>query len=119
MKILMGVSLLLWLGVTPAFAVPPRLTEPALSQELQQLEDDAPPLLAYRARVAALVAHVDAYPPEVQGRIARLQCWAQPSERDEEFLRAVQFADRALTEVRGRKDRVAESGLLACRGYHQ
>ena len=119
MKILMGCSLLLWLGVTPALAVPPRLTEPALSQELQQLEDDAPPLLAYRARVAALVAHVDAYPPEVQGRIARLQCWAQPSERDEEFLRAVQFADRALAEVRGRKDRVAESGLLACRGYHQ
>ena len=56
--------------MTPALAVPPRLTEPALSQELQQLEDDAPPLLAYRARVAALVAHVDAYPPEVQGRIA-------------------------------------------------
>ena len=73
MKILMGCSLLLWLVVTPALAVPPRLTEPALSQELQQLEDDAPPLLAYRARVAALVAHVDAYPPEVQGRIARLQ----------------------------------------------
>lgn len=119
MKILTGISLLIWLGVTPAFAVSPRLTEPALSQELQQLEDDAPPLQVFRDRVAALVAHLDDYPPEVQGRIARLQCWAQPSERDEEFLRAVQFADKALAEVRGRKDRVTESGLLACRGYHQ
>lgn len=119
MKILTGISLLIWLGVTPAFAVSPRLTEPALSLELQQLEDDAPPQQVFRDRVAALVAHVDDYPPEVQGRIARLQCWAQPSERDEEFLRAVQFADKALAEVRGRKDRVTESGLLACRGYHQ
>ena len=119
MKILMGVGLLLWLGVTPALAVPLRLTEPGLSRELQQLEDDAPPQQVFRDRVAALAAHVHDYPLEVQGRIARLQCWAQPSERDEEFLRAVQFADRALAEVRGRKDRVAESGLLACRGYHQ
>ena len=79
MKILTGISLLLWLGVTPAFAVSPRLTEPALSLELQQLEDDAPPLQVFRDRVAALVAHVDDSPPEVQGRIARLQCSAGPS----------------------------------------
>ena len=46
MKILMGCSLLLWLGVTPALAVPPRLSEPALSQELQQVRGYAPPLLA-------------------------------------------------------------------------
>ncbi len=65
MKILTGISLLIWLGMTPAFAVSPRLTEPALSLELQQLEDDAPPLQVFRDRVAALVAHVDDYPPEV------------------------------------------------------
>lgn len=55
----------------------------------------------------------------MQGRLARLQCWAQPSERDEEFRRAVAFAEQELVQARARKDRVTEVGLLACRGYHR
>ncbi|MFM4773421.1 diguanylate cyclase [Aeromonas caviae] len=57
----------------------------------------------------------------MQGRLARLQCWAQPSERDEEFRRAVAFAEQEqeLAQARARKDRVTEVGLLACRGYHR
>lgn len=55
----------------------------------------------------------------MQGRLARLQCWAQPSERDEEFRRAVAFAEQGLAQARARKDRVTEVGLLACRGYHR
>ena len=121
MKSLMSWSLLLWLGVAPALlrAAEPPLGGPELSRELQQLEDETPPQREFRSRVAALAAQRDQYPAEAQGRIARLQCWARPAERDEEFQQAVQFADGELDWARGRKDRVSESGLLACRGYHQ
>ncbi|WP_429147847.1 diguanylate cyclase [Aeromonas rivipollensis] len=119
MKILTGISLLIWLGVTPAFAVSPRLTEPALSRELQQLEDDFHPAREFRERVASLVAQSDSYPPDVQGRIARLQCWAMPAERDSEYRRIVAFASQELASARARKDRITESGLLACRALHQ
>lgn len=121
MKILMSWSLLLWLWAAPAplWAAGAPLGGPELSRELQRLEDETPPLREFHDRVAALAAHRDAYPAEAQGRIARLQCWAQPAERDEEFLQAVQFADEALAWARGRKDRVSESGLLACRAFHR
>ncbi|QXW28873.1 diguanylate cyclase [Aeromonas sanarellii] len=119
MKILMGCGLLLWLGMTQALAQPPRLSEPELLRELQQLEDGGLPERIFRDRVAVLADKKQVYPEEVQGRIARLQCWAQPSERDDDFLRAVQFADQGLDRARARKDRVTEAGLLACRGYHR
>ena len=119
MKILMSWSLLLWLGVTSAWGAQAPLTEPGLSRELQQLEDHTPPVREFRARVAVLAAHSGDYPAEAQGRIARLQCWALPAERDDDFTRAVGFAEQALTQARERKDRVTESGLLACRGFHQ
>lgn len=119
MKILMGLSLLLWLGLTPALAHPSRLSGPELLRELQQLEDSSLPVQRFRERVAALAAGEADYPPEVQGRLARLQCWAQPSERDDDFLRAVAFAEQGLAQARARKDRVTEAGLLACRGYHR
>ncbi|MGU5716621.1 diguanylate cyclase [Aeromonas taiwanensis] len=119
MKILMGLSLLLWLGMTPAQAQPSRLSGPELLHELQQLEDTSLPVQRFRERVAALTAAEAQYPPEVQGRLARLQCWAQPSDRDDDFRRAVAFADQGLAEARARKDRVTEAGLLACRGYHR
>lgn len=35
----------------------------------------------------------------VQGRLARLQCWALPVERDEEFRRAVAFAEQGLAQA--------------------
>ena len=79
MKILMGCGLLLWLGMTPALAQPPRLSEPELLRELQQLEDGGLPERIFRDRVAVLADKKQVYPEEVQGRIARLQCWAQPS----------------------------------------
>lgn len=119
MKILMSCSLLLWLCLTPVRAQPAPLTEPALRQELQQLEEIPQPEQEFQERVAALVAERDSYPAEVQGRITRLQCWAQPADRDEEYRSAVHFADQALAQARARKDRVSESGLLACRGFHQ
>ncbi|MGY3945436.1 tetratricopeptide repeat-containing diguanylate cyclase [Aeromonas tecta] len=119
MKILMSWSLLLWLCWTPVWAEQVALTEPALLQELQQLEENPQPQQVFHERVAALVALRDSYPAEVQGRITRLQCWAQPADRDEEYQSAVIFADRALALARARKDRVTESGLLACRGFHQ
>ncbi|MFQ2093230.1 diguanylate cyclase [Aeromonas taiwanensis] len=119
MKSLMGLSLLLWLGVTPALAQPSGLSGPELLHELQQLEDSSLPVQHFRERVAALAAAEAQYPPEVQGRLVRLQCWAQPSERDDDFRRAVAFAEQGLAEARARKDRVTEAGLLACRGYHR
>lgn len=119
MKSLMSWSLLLWLGLSPAWGQQAPLTEAGLSRELQLLEDEAPPQQAFRERVAVLAALRDGYPAEVQGRIARLQCWAQPTERDDEFAQAVQFAERELALARARKDRVTEAGLLACRGFHR
>lgn len=119
MKSLMSWSLLLWLGLSPAWGQQAPLTEAGLSRELQLLEDETPPQREFRDRVAVLAAQRDGYPAEVQGRIARLQCWAQPAERDDEFAQAVQFAERGLALARGRKDRVTEAGLLACRGFHQ
>ncbi|WP_421246184.1 diguanylate cyclase [Aeromonas sanarellii] len=115
MKILMGGGLLL--GVALAQATP--LAGYELQLALQQLEESTMPVQVFRERVDALTAGQAHYPPEVQGRIARLQCWAQPSERDDDFLRAVQFADQGLDRARARKDRVTEAGLLACRGYHR
>ncbi|MFQ2485707.1 diguanylate cyclase [Aeromonas caviae] len=117
MKILMGCGLLLWLGVALAQAAP--LAGHELQLALQQLEESAMPVQVFRERVAALVAGQAHYPPEVQGRLARLQCWALPGERDEEFRRAVAFAEQGLAQARARKDRVTEVGLLACRGYHR
>ncbi|MGY3859734.1 diguanylate cyclase [Aeromonas intestinalis] len=121
MKILVSWSLWLGLGLVPLslWAALPPLGASELSQTLQQLEDDRPPQQVFRTQVAALAEQRDGYPAEAQGRIARLQCWAQPAERDEDFRRAVRFADEALKWARARKDRVSESGLLACRGYHQ
>ena len=92
MKILMGCGLLLWLGVALAQAAP--LAGHELQLALQQLEESAMPVQVFRERVAALVAGQAHYPPEVQGRLARLQCWALPGERDEEFRRAVAFAEQ-------------------------
>ena len=115
MKILMGGGLLL--GVALAQATP--LAGDELQLALQRLEESTMPEQVFRERVAALTAEQAHYPPEVQGRLARLQCWAQPSERDEEFRRAVAFAEQGLAQARARKDRVTEVGLLACRGYHR
>ncbi|MDX7714191.1 tetratricopeptide repeat protein [Aeromonas caviae] len=117
MKILMGCGLLLWLGVALAQAAP--LAGHELQLALQQLEESTMPVQVFRERVAALTAGQAHYPPEVQGRLARLQCWALPGERDEEFRRAVAFAEQGLAQARARKDRVTEVGLLACRGYHR
>ena len=115
MKILMGGGLLL--GVALAQATP--LAGDELQLALQRLEESTMPVQVFRERVAALTAEQAHYPLEVQGRLARLQCWAQPSERDEEFRRAVAFAEQGLAQARARKDRVTEVGLLACRGYHR
>lgn len=115
MKILMGGGLLL--GVALAQATP--LAGYELQLALQRLEESTMPVQVFRERVAALTAEQAHYSPEVQGRLARLQCWAQPSERDEEFRRAVAFAEQGLAQARARKDRVTEVGLLACRGYHR
>ena len=90
MKILMGGGLLL--GVALAQATP--LAGYELQLALQRLEESTMPVQVFRERVAALTAGQAHYPPEVQGRLARLQCWAQPSERDEEFRRAVAFAEQ-------------------------
>ena len=92
MKILMGIRPAAVAG-DDAGPASPRL-EPA--RELQQLEDGGLPERIFRDRVAALADKKQVYPEEVQGRIACLQCWAQPSERDDDFLRAVQFADQGL-----------------------
>ena len=99
MKILMGCGLLLWLGVALAQAAP--LAGHELQLALQQLEESAMPVQVFRERVAALVAGQAHYPPEVQGRLARLQCWALPGERDEEFRRAVAFAEQGLAQSTG------------------
>ncbi|WP_323063726.1 tetratricopeptide repeat-containing diguanylate cyclase [Aeromonas jandaei] len=95
------------------------LAEPKLSRELQQLEEGSHPERIYRLRVAALAANYDVYPPEIQGRIVRLQCWAMPAERDGEYRRVVEFADKALQRARERKDGLTEAGLLTCRAFHQ
>nr|WP_231504437.1 tetratricopeptide repeat protein [Aeromonas dhakensis] len=55
----------------------------------------------------------------MQGRIVRLQCWAMPSEWDDEYRAVVDFADQELAGARARKDRITETGLLACRAFHQ
>lgn len=65
MKILMNLILLLGLCATPAQAAQALLAEPALSRELQQLEDDFHPAREFRERVASLVAQSDSYPPDV------------------------------------------------------
>ncbi|MGY3904471.1 diguanylate cyclase [Aeromonas lusitana] len=119
MKILKRWSLLLWLGMAQVWAAQAPLTEPELSLELQQLEDETPPLREFRERVAALAAHGEDYSVEAQGRIARLQCWARPSERDDDYQETVRLADEALAKARARKDRITESGMLACRAFHQ
>jgi diguanylate cyclase (GGDEF)-like protein len=95
------------------------LVEPKLSRELQQLEVGVHPERMFRLRVAALAANYDAYPPEAQGRITRLQCWAMPAERDGEYRNVVAFADRGLNRARERNDRITEVGLLTCRAFHQ
>ncbi|MFL9627477.1 diguanylate cyclase [Aeromonas jandaei] len=95
------------------------LAEPKLSRELQQLEEGSHSERVFRLRVAVLAANYDAYPPDVQGRIVRLQCWAMPAERDGEYRRVVEFADKALQRARERKDGLTEAGLLTCRGFHQ
>ncbi len=49
----------------------------------------------------------------------RLQCWAMPAEWDSEYRAVVAFADQQLAIARARKDRITETGLLTCRGFHQ
>ncbi len=114
-------TLILWvcLACSPAWAARGPLGEPQLSKELQALEEGGLPDRIYRLRVAALAANRDAYSPDVQGRIARLQCRAMPAERDSEYRAVVAFADKELAIARARKDRLTETGLLVCRGFHQ
>ncbi len=114
-------TLILWacLACSPAWAARGPLGEPQLSKELQALEEGGLPDRIYRLRVAALAANRDAYSPDVQGRIARLQCRAMPAERDSEYRAVVAFADKELAIARARKDRLTETGLLICRGLHQ
>lgn len=119
MKRIMTLILLTCLCGAPAWAARVPLVEPQLSRELQLLEEGFQPDRMFRLRIAALVASRAAYPPEVQGRIVRLQCWAMSAERDSEYRAVVAFADQELALARERKDRITESGLLTCRGFHQ
>lgn len=119
MKRIMTLILLTGLCTPLAWAARAPLTEPQLSRELQLLEEGFQPDRMFRLRIAALVASKEAYPPDVQGRIVRLQCWAMPSEWDDEYRAVVDFADSELAGARARKDRITETGLLACRAFHQ
>ncbi len=42
-----------------------------------------------------------------------------PAEWDSEYRAVVAFADQELAIARARKDRITETGLLTCRGFHQ
>lgn len=119
MKRIMTLILLTGLCTPLAWAARAPLTEPQLSRELQLLEEGFQPDRMFRLRLAALVASKEAYPPDVQGRIVRLQCWAMPAEWDNEYRAVVAFADRELASARARKDRITETGLLTCRAFHQ
>lgn len=103
----------------PAWAARGPLPEPVLIGELSQLENDALPPRVFRLRVAALAAHRESYSPQLQGRIARLQCWAQDSERTSEYEAAVAFANEQLEWARRQQDRTTEAGLFICRGFNQ
>ncbi|UBQ49165.1 diguanylate cyclase [Aeromonas hydrophila] len=119
MKRIMTLILLTGLCTPLAWAARAPLTEPQLSRELQLLEEGFQPDRIFRLRIAALVASKDEYPLDVQGRIVRLQCWAMPAEWDSEYRAVVAFADQELAIARARKDRITETGLLTCRGFHQ
>ena len=119
MKRIMTLILLTGLCTPLAWAARAPLTEPQLSRELQLLEEGFQPDRIFRLRIAALVASKDEYPIDVQGRIVRLQCWAMPAEWDSEYRAVVVFADQELAIARARKDRITETGLLTCRGFHQ
>lgn len=115
----MALLLLTGLFGGPASAAREPLVEPKLSRELLQLEEGVHPERVFRLRVAALAANYAVYPPAVQGRITRLQCWAMPAERDGEYRNVVAFADQMLSRARERQDRTTEAGLLTCRGFHR
>ncbi|CAJ1845052.1 diguanylate cyclase [Aeromonas jandaei] len=115
----LALLLLTALGSSSVWAAREPLAEPKLSRELQQLEEGSHPERIYRLRVAALAANYDVYPPEIQGRIVRLQCWAMPAERDGEYRNVISFANKALFRARERRDEVTEAGLLTCRAFHQ
>ncbi|MGE6161174.1 diguanylate cyclase [Aeromonas salmonicida] len=111
--------LLLAGGAAPAWAARGPLPEPVLVGELSQLENDALPPRVFRLRVAALAAHRESYSPQLQGRIARLQCWARDSERTSEYEATIAFASEQLEWARRQQDRTTEAGLFICRGFNQ
>ncbi len=111
--------LLLAVWAAPVWAARGPLPEPVLVGELSQLENDALPPRVFRLRVAALAAHRESYSPQLQGRIARLQCWARDSERTSEYEATIAFASEQLASARKQQDRETEAGLFICRGFNQ
>ncbi|HCT2506398.1 TPA: GGDEF domain-containing protein [Aeromonas dhakensis] len=116
-----GLSLLLLFvcGSLPVSAAQAPLQEEALFKELEQLENESFPYDVFRQRVAVLAALRDSYSQPVQGRIARLECWARDSEGGSEYQAAVAFATKQVEWARQRHDRLTEAGLLTCRGSYR
>ena len=91
--------------------------EEALLAELTELENGVQSQGARLRRVEALARQVDPASP-LQGRLVRQQCWALPAETSSDYSAAITFASKALLQARQEGDRVTESALLICRGWH-
>ncbi|MGY3868316.1 diguanylate cyclase [Aeromonas crassostreae] len=91
--------------------------EEALLAEFTELENGVQPQGARLRRVEALARQVDPA-SSLQGRLVRLQCWALPAETSSDYSAAITFASKALLQARQEGDRVTESALLICRGWH-
>ncbi|MGL5993755.1 MAG: hypothetical protein ACRCZ8_09630, partial [Aeromonas sobria] len=107
----------LLLITVPSIGRADTLAPSALLQELQALEEDFSYSENYRQRVAQLVSQKDQHSSAIQSRIAQLQCDSWSANHVSDYLQGIQFAERELGIIKGRKNLYSEAGLRLCRGW--
>lgn len=107
----------LLLITVPSIGRADTLAPSAILQELQALEEDFSYSENYRQRVAQLVSQKEQHSSAIQSRIAQLQCDSWSANHVSDYLQGIQFAERELGIIKGRKNLYSEAGLRLCRGW--